>query len=337
MIQNARVLQEDFIPLEVPHRNTELNELHRALRPIEEEEPGENTVFISGPSGVGKTAVTRHMLEDIRTNVLDVNTQYVNCWQDYSRFEVLYEVLSGFSSTVDIHRRSTPTDELLNRVENYDGPPYVVVLDEFDQLEDESVLYDLYSVPEISMALITNDLVEELTLLDDRIVSRLRGSRKIDMEKYSIDALVDILQKRVEEGLNGDPVDKFELEQIADLAAGDARQALAILRLAVREAAMRNLDEIHAEVIEEVAPEAREEVRDDILDQLKDHQWILYNILDKHGRLDPSELYDLYHEQVENPKTDRTVRNYLQKLVHYKLIVAKGKKRGRTYRVRNSE
>jgi Cdc6-like AAA superfamily ATPase len=39
----------------------------------------------------------------------------------------------------------------------YDGPPCVVILDEADQLDDRSVLYDLYALSGISMLLIAND------------------------------------------------------------------------------------------------------------------------------------------------------------------------------------
>jgi hypothetical protein len=43
------------------------------------------------------------------------------------------------------------------------------------------------------------------------------------------------------------------------------------------------------------------------------------------------DLYDQYTAEVENPKTKRMVRNYLQKLTHYNLIESIGKHRGRRY------
>lgn len=39
-----------------------------------------------------------------------------------------------------------------------------------------------------------------------------------------------------------------------------------------------------------------------------------------------------YRERADDPKTERTVRNHLQKLEHYNLITAEGENRGRMYR-----
>lgn len=47
--------------------------------------------------------------------------QYVNVWENHSRFKVLYELLDGIGETLDIHRKSTPTDVLLDRLHEYDG------------------------------------------------------------------------------------------------------------------------------------------------------------------------------------------------------------------------
>ena len=43
-------------------------------------------------------------------------------------------------------------------------------------------------------------------------------------------------------------------------------------------------------------------------------------------------LYDAYRDRVDDPKTNRTVRNYLTKMTQYDLIVAEGTSRDRTYR-----
>lgn len=68
--------------------------------------------------------------------------------------KTLYRILEGLDQTLDIHRQSTPTDELFERLQDYDGPPYVVTLDKADQLEDTDVLYELYRTPTVTMVLI---------------------------------------------------------------------------------------------------------------------------------------------------------------------------------------
>ena len=42
-------------------------------------------------------------------------------------------------------------------------------------------------------------------------------------------------------------------------------------------------------------------------------------------------MYREYRERADDPKTNRMVRTYLQKMEHYNLIVAKGENRGREY------
>ena len=333
MIRDARVLQPSFVPREVEHRNAEVNVLSDALRPIMDGRPGEPTLLL-GPSGAGKTCVAKYTVERLRENVLDIEFQYVNCWQDYTRFRVLYRVLEGIGRTVDVHRQSTPKDELLERVREYDGPQYVVILDEVDQLEDTSVLYDLYRARRVSLILIANREEELFGQFDDRLTSRFHSSVRVQFDKYRLDELVSILDARARRALSEGAIGKQELALVADAAAGDARIAIGILRNAARLAEQGNRDAVSTDVVREAIPEGRREVRQKAVEQLHPHQRALYEILDEEGELDPGELYDAYASAVDDPKTKRTVRNYLSKMNHYGLVAAEGEKRARTYRLR---
>jgi Cdc6-like AAA superfamily ATPase len=322
VIRDARVLQPEFVPREVQHRDAEVNQLTNALDPIVDGERGD-TAFLFGPSGVGKTCIAQYTVEH----------QYVNCWQNYSRFRALYRILEGLDRTVDVHRRSTPHDELLARLREYDGPPYVVVLDEVDQLQDSAVLYDLYRVPNLSMILIANREEELFVDLDDRVVSRLQSARRVHFDHYGEDELVTIMRDRVDWGLEPDAVSNDQLRRIADAAAGDARVALGILRNAARDATRVGADTIDAATVEGAVPDARREIRQSTVETLTPHQRTLYDVLDEHGEQSPGELYGRYADRVDDPMTRRTVRNYLSKLVQYDLVVSDGENRARTYRL----
>ncbi len=333
MIRDARVLRPEFVPREVEHRNAEVNVLSNALRPIMDGQPGETTLLL-GPSGAGKTCVARYTVERLRENVLDIETKYVNCWQDYTRFRVLYQVLDGVGRTVDVHRQSTPTDELLDRIQSYDGPQCVVILDEVDQLEDKSVLYDLYRARGVSLVLVANREEELFAQLDDRLTSRFHNSVRVKFDKYRLDELVSILDARVRWALSEDAIGKQELALVADAAAGDARIAIGVLRNAARRAQQANRGAITRDVVDEAIPEGRQEVRQKAVEQLHPHQRVLYEILDAEGESKPGDLYDAYASEVDEPKTKRTVRNYLSKMTHYGLVASEGEKRARTYRPR---
>jgi orc1/cdc6 family replication initiation protein len=330
MITDARVLQPEFIPKEVVHRDAEVNHLSGAFDPVTRGEPAE-TAMLFGPSGVGKTCIAKFTLDRLRETVLDVNHQYINCWQNYTRFRVLYRILEGVGRTVDVHRQSTPKDELLERVHEYDGPPYVVVLDEVDQLQDKRLLYDLYRTRGISMVLVANRETELFSQLDDRLTSRLHGSTRIHFDKYGLDELVSILADRIRWGLSEGVVGTDQLGRIADAAAGDARVAISILRNAARQAEREGASRISHAAVTAAIPEARAELRQKSVEQLTPDQQTLYDVVVEAGEITPGELYERYERRVDDPKTKRTVRNYLSKLAQYNLVRAEGERRGRTY------
>jgi Cdc6-like AAA superfamily ATPase len=331
MIQDARVLREEFVPGEVQHRDGEVNHLSSVLEPTARGQHSE-TAIITGPSGAGKTCIARFTVGKLQQEFLDVETQYVNCWQNYSRFRVLYSILEGLGKTVDIHRQSTPKDVLIDRLREHNQPA-VVILDEVDQLQDADALYDLHTLPGFSMVLVTNREEDLFTGLDERLQSRLSGAQRIRFDRYSLDALTAILAARAEQGLLDNVVTKRELKIIADTAAGDARLALSILRSAAQRATQDDAEEITESVIEASIPDARDDVRQKSLDSLTPHQRTLYDIIEAEGEIAPITLYEMYQQEVDDPKTDRTIRTYLSKMEQYDLVVATGESRDRRYRL----
>ena len=332
MIEDARVLRAEFVPHELEHRDGEVTHLSQVLEPVTRGQPA-GPAIITGPSGVGKTCVARYTVEQLREQHLDVASQYVNCWQNYSRFRALYRVLEGLGKTVDIHRQSTPHDELLERLRQYDGPPCVVVLDEADQLESADVLYDLHALSNFSLVLIANREADLFAGADDRLRSRLQGSERIGFDRYGIDQLTSILQARAHWGLTEAAVTTDQLRRIADAAAGDARVAISILRSAARRVQRTTAATITDAVVEAAVPAGRSAVHRRTLDTLTPHQRTVYEIVADACRIDPSTLYRRYREAVDDPKTDRTVRNYLGKMVQYDLLAAEGTSRDRRYTV----
>lgn len=94
--------------------------------------------------------------EPAREQMLEVDTQYVNCCEDDTRFKCLYRVFDAVESNIDTHRQFTPTDELLECLRQNDGPSYVVILDEVNQLEDKRLPYDLNRIRDLELILISN-------------------------------------------------------------------------------------------------------------------------------------------------------------------------------------
>ena len=331
MIEDARYLRSSFVPSEVVHRDPEVNHLSNVLRPLVDGEPAD-TAFITGPTGSGKTCIAKFTVDRLRQNNLDVESIYINCWNDHTRFQVLNDLLEEVQNTVDIHRQSTPHDVLLDRLRDHDGPPCVVTLDEVDQLEDKKLLYELNQMRGFSLVLIANDRDELLAKVDDRLASRLRGAEQIRFHRYTSDELVDILSERAKRGLTPDAIAEAELETIADDASGDARVAIATLRIAAKQAERENAEQITTDRVEAAAPNARQEIRQKNLESLTDHQRTVYDVIKEYGEISPNDLYSEYRTRMENPKSDRTVRNYLKKMQRYNLVTAEGSTQDRLYR-----
>jgi len=333
MIVDARPLQPEFVPSDVKHRDGEVDALTSALQPIT---TGSTTdpVLLYGPSGTGKTCIARHVVDRLRTEVVDLSTKYVNCWEDYTRFKTLYRILEGIDCALNVHRQSTPRDELLDRLRDAITNPYVVVLDEVDQLEEMEVLYDIYRTPGLSVVLIANREEALFSELGERLVSRLHTAMRIHFDRYGTDELVGILEDRTRWGLSKNCVNREQLTRMAEAAAGDARIAIGILRAAAREADRKGLDSLTDDLIGDAIPEAKSEIRQKHVQKLTEHQRVLYDIVCERGEIAPGELYEVYCERIHDPKTQRMVRNHLQKMQRYNLVYAEGESRSRRYRPR---
>ena len=330
MIRDARVLRAGFIPQEVEHRDPEVNHLSSVLKPITSGEPAD-TAVVTGPSGAGKTCVSKFVTERLREEALDVEATYVNCWRNHTRFRTLYQILDDIGRTIDIHRQSTPHDELIDRLQQYNESRTVVILDEADQLEDPSVIYDLHSLPQFAVICIANKEEELFSQVDDRLVSRLRSSEHVRMDKYHDEQLYDILRARVRWGLEQDAVADDQLYCIADAAAGDARLAIGILRTEAGTADRENNERITDEMLQDAAEDARAQIRQKSLDSLTPHQRVVYEIIREQGALGPAEIHERYTERVDEPRTKRTIRTYLSKMTQYNLLEAEGTSRDRKY------
>lgn len=330
MIQDARVLQDDHLPREIVHRHEQMTQLASALEPVVDGDKPQHAV-LTGPSGAGKTCIARATLTELEEQVLDVHTAHVDCWLHTSDFRILYKLLESVGSTYDIHR-STPRDELLDRLHDIDKR-YLMILDEADQLTDPGLLRQLYGIPKVTMILVTNRERDLFSPLDERLQSRLRSSEHVTFDSYTHDELVSILSDRADWGLAADAVTANQLETMATAAAGNARDAIGILRSAARRAERDGSDEIRDSDIDAAIPEAREQIKQKSLDRLTEHQLAVYELLrEADSELMPKEIVSRYSDRVEDPRSKRTVRKYLGKLEQYNLVESNGEGPSRVYK-----
>lgn len=340
IIENPAVLQPRFVPKDVPHRDSEVNALTSVLRLVlaNREAP---PCLVTGTTGVGKTSISRYVLRKLKDEGGNVETAYVNCWSHYNPADALYAILQDVGVGADLHRQSTAQSVALERLRAY-SDPVVIILDEVDQLDDKGLLYDLYESSQVSQILITQSEESLFAPIDSRLQSRLTGAKRIEFERYTLTELADILQARVDAGLASPAIGRTEIEMIADLAAGDARLGIEILRVAAQNAEQEGRHKIGTDDIRDSESHARQEIKRRNLDSLRPIQRTLYTVVHKltaeseEDFVRPDSLYREYRAQVSDPKTDRTVRRHLRKLGHYNLIEIEGTSRDRVYSIANN-
>jgi len=230
--------------------------------------------FLFGPTGVGKTCIARYTLAQLREQEPAVRVAYANCWQEYTRFRVLYRILEGVDRAVDVHR-STPKDELFERLSRTDDEPIVVILDEVDQLEETAALYDLHRLGHVSPVLIANREEELFASFDDRVRSRFHAGTRVRFDRYGTDELAAILAERAEKALEPGVVTDSQLRTVADAASGDARVGIGMLRSAARRAERQGLASITDDALEAAIPDARTAIRRKTVEGLIEHQRVL--------------------------------------------------------------
>ncbi|WP_255193975.1 Cdc6/Cdc18 family protein [Natronobeatus ordinarius] len=330
MITDARALRRSFVPQELQHRDGQISHLSAALRPITRGLPGED-VFIYGPSGVGKTTLARYVAEQLQAATFGSRWGYVNCMSDSSTNAVLQRLVRDTGLAAHLSTDGTPASEFYDQFREFDGQ-VLVILDEVDCLEDESVLHALYDLPNVTMVVITISEDNLLARCDSRVQSRLRSMTTVALEKYSLAQLVDILRARIRAGLAPGVITSAAIAEIADRAAGDAREAIAILRQAVMVVDSGPERKITVDVVRRVEDDAREEIRRDRVDDLGTHKRLLYDIIEAAGEIGATELRGTYEQRCSEPKAASTRRRYLASLEEkYELIASRGNGKGKVF------
>ncbi|WP_283402280.1 Cdc6/Cdc18 family protein [Halorubrum sp. DM2] len=318
MIRDGTVFDDDHLPTSIVGRNSHMNEVTDALAPIQDGFRAENC-FLFGPSGVGKTTVARAAVRELRQEVLDVPHAYVNCWQDYTRNAVLEQIARDLVGAA--LPRTASTGRLVDLITDNLHGPGVVILDEVDQLRETKVLYDLHEIRGLSWIGIANREVDLFADLDDRITSRISVGYRVHFDSYGEDTIAEILDRRAREGLGPGAVNEDVVSQIARLSEGDARRAIAALRVGARMASREGLSAIPSRLVEDAVTDAKCEVRQKTISKLNTHQHALYEVLAEEDGLIQKELYARYEEVHDDPVTLRYLReNHLPKLEHYNLV-----------------
>lgn len=334
IIRDARVLTEQFIPSRVMHREGQLYAIRDCLKPLLEG-PSPRHIFIHGRPGTGKTCIARYVAGELESYSSEIVQSYSNCWENQSRFRILYNILRDVTGSPFVHRKGTPTDEILDTIRReLSEKKCVVILDEVDRIEEDDVLYDLTAMKNVCIVMIANSATA-LHAVDQRIRSRLMSAANIEFPPYRTSEIEAILSDRAEWGLFQGAARKTQLSRIAQAAGGDCRAAIDILRVAAEDAERKGEDAISDKTIEAALPKAGMFRKQLSLGGLNGHEKLIVEILDEHKSLDSGELFRKVLEMSEKRGmeqiVDRTFRNYAERLARGSFIESSGSGRWRKF------
>lgn len=239
-------LREDYQPDQLVGRDEELETYQTALQPvINNEQP--NNVFLYGKTGVGKTAATRYLMNHLREDAaqyddLDLTVQFLNCDGLTSSYQIATRLVNKFRAETDQisttgYPRAHVYDMLWDEIDSRDGT-IVIVLDEVDHVEDDSILYQLpraranghISTAKVGIIGISNDFS-----FRDNLSPKVKSSlceQEIHFPAYDAGELRQILQQRAEVAFRDDVLETDVIPLCAAYGAkdaGDARQSLDLL------------------------------------------------------------------------------------------------------------
>lgn len=329
IIRNPEALAEDFVPSRMYARDGQMQQMAQCLAPIAEgrESAGfslqPRNMMLYGPPGTGKTCISKYILSQLAESAA-FQQAYVNCWNFESRFKVLFAILQKLGADPSKHRVGTPIDEIIEALaRKAKARQLIVIMDEVDHLSDEKVVYDLISL-DACLIMIANE--ETATYKwDQRIRSRLSSAERIAFPKYRPDEIEGILKDRAEWALVPGSVSPREIARIAEASNGDARAAIAALRVAAEKAESSGKGKITADMLHEPSGGKEREP------ELNRHQEVALRLL-KQKSISSAELLEKLNKEA-GPIAERTFRKYMESLVRRGLVKASGEGRWRSYSI----
>ncbi len=319
IFKNKKVLQTNYTPEIITHRDQQIEAVASILAPIIRGERASN-LFVFGKTGTGKTLCVQYVTKEILKRVQDAGKNslqviYVNCKLKKvadTEYRILAELISALGESVP--STGLPTDAVYSKfIEIIERKPQMIliILDEIDQAVkkiSDGFLYTLTRLnselknAQISLVGISNSLTF-MDNLDPRVRSSL-GQEELVFPPYNALQLQDVLRERAGLAFAETIVDLGVFPLCSALAArehGDARRALDLLRVAGELAEREHSKQLTMEFIDKANHKIEKDKMLDIIEnEPRQHQLVLYSIL------------QLQEELKEEPVFTGTVYNTYQ-------------------------
>ncbi|MCD6229333.1 MAG: AAA family ATPase [Candidatus Diapherotrites archaeon] len=332
LFKNESVLQPEFLPDVLPHRDTQINTVATALRPIIDGRRPQNISVIGRP-GTGKTSCVKYVLRELDSYSDRVLPVYINCFEYNTRHSILSKIT--ISMGYPVSRRGIATDEVYDKfleMLKKSGKIPILVLDEVDQIlskpDGMKLLYDLLRIHEWGAGFVGLITISNVLSLgksaDARVYSSLR-EEDVEFERYTPNELKDILLERSEYAfmpgcLEGDVIPLCAAHGAKN--GGDARISIETLWKSGRVAERENSQKVLLEHVRKAINDLSSKKVSKIIENLSPEEKTILSLLSKGEKTTSGKLYKRYLETSKTPVAERTFRNYVSRLESMGLIEA---------------
>ena len=302
--------------------------------------------------GLHRSYVLLELDHEVKKIDAHVKSAFVNCKQISTTTKIIKRICNVVAPEVEVPATGLATSEYYDRLwkilNNFDGVT-IVVLDEVDKLEDDSLLYNLSRAREnlditngfISILGISNDLTYK-EQLDIRTLSSF-GDKEFVFPPYDANQLKEILEDRAQIGFKEGVLDDAVIPLCAALAAqehGDARKALMLLKFAGEIAVEKGKERVEQDDVRDAQERLEMDRIIETIKTLPSHQKKVLHIIVSSGmkEVDTATIYAHYKKLCEStgytPLSKVRISNFIAELDMLGLISAKKVYRGRYGRIR---
>jgi cell division control protein 6 len=359
--QKQPLKKDTFTPETIFHRDDEVELYINALQDVVVGH-APNNVFVYGPTGVGKTAVTKWVRDKLqeKADSQDVPLTVlgpINCRNYKCSYALVTSLVNEYRGPDDqLPDSGYSTDrvfEFLYEEIEAVGGNVLIILDEIDNIPPDARNDFLYELPraeanentpiseaKIGLIGISNDL-KFVDVLEPKVKSTL-GEREIKFGPYNANELQDILEYYAGIAFRDGVLEEDVVPLAAAFSAqerGDVRQGLRILEKAGEYARMEGVDT----VTEEHTRRATDTIeKDEILDyfeqDLSSQQALTYlattlAFIEPEHEASTKRIYNLYSSIAESSgrrvKSERKIYEFLDQLSMQGLVRSAEKNLGR--------
>ncbi len=365
IFKDKSILQANYAPNEIPHRDDQIKQIALILAPVLRGEKTSN-LFLYGKTGTGKTLAMRYVQEELYKRAkkdvdFNLKIEYLNCKLKKvsdTEYRILAELIKKFKPKEEVPITGLPTQAIYSKfIESIDSEKnlIVLILDEIDQTVKKisnDFLYNLVrlnselSQSQICLVGISNNLTF-LDELDPRVRSSL-SEEEIVFHPYNALQIQDILNQRATLAFKEGVLQEGVISKCAAFAAkehGDARRALDLLRVAGELAERDGSKKILLKHIDEANDKIeKDKILDTIISEPKQFQVVLgaiiYLLENQNGNnpVFTGEVYDFYQQLCIKNKlevlTQRRVSEIIQELDMLGIINVRVISKGRGGRMR---